>query len=297
MRSSCSSRVRMWGGRRPRSPSASRSASVKAVPLLSRGSWSSAAASGRVSRFGSCGSLIGQGGRGGPRGTSRGGNVSEGEPRCVAVGSPLALSRHPIPSMTQRLLPPRPERPAPRLQVGSTPSVSSIPSELYRDAGRRVQIAARAFLGIWVVVLVVSNLTHGFTPEWYRHSGWYMYGNYIYAAGIALALAALAMARFCEGRPERTTRLGLALLVGTSALIAFGNQWGEMPGGAGVSWAAAIVLLYPAIVPVSMREMLIAGAIACSWDLLFRLLAEAIGASPAPSGTEWVWLVVPNAMC
>src|SRR5436309_12824918 len=100
--------------------------------------------------------------------------------------------------MTNRMPPPRPERPAPQLQVGSTPAISSIPSELYRDAGRRVQIAARAFLAIWVVVLVVSNLTHGFTPPWYQHTAWYQYGNYIHSAGIALALAALALAHFCE---------------------------------------------------------------------------------------------------
>src|SRR5260221_5826925 len=199
--------------------------------------------------------------------------------------------------MTHRLFPPRPERPAPRLHVGSTPSVSSIPSELYRDAGRRVQIAGRAFLGIWVVVLVVSNLARGFAPEWYQHSAWYIYGNYIPLAGIALALAALALARICLNHPERTTRLGLTLLVGTSALIAFGNQWGEMPSGAGVSWAAAIVLLYPAIVPVSVREMLIAATIACSWDPLLRLLAQSVGGARVISLTEWVWLVVPNAMC
>jgi serine/threonine-protein kinase len=160
-----------------------------------------------------------------------------------------------------------------------------------------VKIAARAFLAIWVVVLVVSNLTHGFTPEWYQHSAWYRYGNYIHLTGIAMALAALALARYCEGNPARTTRLGLTLLVGTSALIAFGNQWGDMPSGAGVSWAAAIVLLYPAIVPVSVREMLIAGTIACSWDPLLRLLSEAVGPARAMSLTEWIWLVVPNAMC
>jgi eukaryotic-like serine/threonine-protein kinase len=199
--------------------------------------------------------------------------------------------------MTDHQLPPRPQRPAPRLQVGSTPSASSIPSELYRDAQRRVQIAARAFLAIWVVVLVVSNITRGLTPEAYQFSGWYRYGNLIYAGGIALALAALAMVRSCAGHPTRTTRLGLTLLVGTSALIGFGNQWGEMPGGAGVSWAAAIVLLYPAIVPVSEREMLVAGTIACSWDPLFRLLAQSLGGARAISLTEWVWLVVPNAMC
>src|SRR5439155_10618094 len=209
----------------------------------------------------------------------------------------LGLSRDPILPMTNRMPPPRPERPAPQLQVGSTPAISSIPSELYRDAGRRVQVAARVFLAIWVVVLVVSNLTRRFTPEAYQFSGWYRYGNVIYAAGIALALAALALAHFCEGNPARTTRLGLTLLVGTSALIAFGNQWGEMPNGAGVSWAAAIVLLYPAIVPVSVREMLIAGTIACSWDPLLRLLAESVGGARVISLTEWVWLVVPNAMC
>ena len=160
-----------------------------------------------------------------------------------------------------------------------------------------MQIAARAFLAIWVVVLVVSNLTHGFTPEWYQHSAWYRYGNYIHLTGIALALTALALARYCDGDPARTTRLGLTLLVGTSALIAFGNQWGDMPSGAGVSWAAAITLLYPAIVPVSVREMLIAGTIACSWDPLLRLVAEAVGPARAMSLTEWIWLVVPNAMC
>ena len=42
-RATCSSWVFGWCGRRPRRPSASRSASVNAVPLLSEGSRSSAA--------------------------------------------------------------------------------------------------------------------------------------------------------------------------------------------------------------------------------------------------------------
>ena len=199
--------------------------------------------------------------------------------------------------MTAPKAPPRPERPALQLLDTSAPGPSSIPSELYRDAGRRVEIAARAFIALWLVAMVASNITNRFAPVLYQMGGWYRYVNYICTAGIAFALAAALLARSCKEDPVRITRLGLTLLVGTSALIAFGNQWGEMSNGPGVSWAAAIVLIYPAIVPVSPREMLIAGTIACSWDPLFHLLAQSAGVSRALDWTEWVWLVVPNAMC
>ena len=190
-----------------------------------------------------------------------------------------------------------PRRPAPRLVAGSAPGPASIPSELYREAGRRVQIASRAFAATWLVILVVNHLTSRFSNEWFRGTGWYRYGNYINSIGVVLSLVGALLAHYCEDRPDRITRLGLSLLVATSALIAFGNQWGTPVAGPGVSWAAAIVLFYPAIVPVTARQMLVAGALACAWDPLFRFLAESAGLSRSLTATEWIWLIMPNMIC
>ena len=188
-------------------------------------------------------------------------------------------------------------RPAPRLVDRSAPGPASIPSELYREAGRRVQIASRAFAATWFVTLVASLLTHRYTPEWYQTTGWYRYGKLIHVTGIVSSLLGALLARYCEDKPDRITRLGLGLLVVTTALIGFGNQWGEPEIGTGLSWAAALVLFFPAIVPVTPRQMLVGGALACAWDPLFRLLAESAGISRSLTGTEWIWLIIPNAIC
>jgi serine/threonine-protein kinase len=66
--------------------------------------------------------------------------------------------------------------------------------------------------------------------------------------------------------------------------------------GPGVSWVVPVVLLFPAIVPVTPLQMLVAGGIACSFDPLFHLAAMQAGVSPHESAADFFWHVFPNAI-
>ncbi len=179
----------------------------------------------------------------------------------------------------------------------SGPTTTSVPSELYHQAARRVELAGWVFFAVWGLFLVATIFTMDYSPAWFRATGWYRWQYYVLPLGVVTSLLAILLARRCEGDARQVIRLGLGFMIANAALIAFPNQWGSTSHlGPGVSWVVPVVLLFPAIVPVTPRQMLIAGGFACSLDPLFHLVAQSVGAAPILGAADWFWMILPNAV-
>jgi serine/threonine-protein kinase len=174
-------------------------------------------------------------------------------------------------------------------KVPAGAATATLPPDLLARAGDRVRIAALAFGGVWLIALILMNplarLLQGHRIE---TGAWPMPGNAIAASGLALSLAFAFLARRLQDRPVLVLNLGLGYEVVTAALFALIGNWVFNPRP-GLTWAAVVVLLYPAIAPAGIRKTTAASFIAVSMGPLFYLVSHLRGTAPALPAIDLIW--------
>ena len=152
-----------------------------------------------------------------------------------------------------------------------TGGASTLPPDLLAKAADRVRIAALAFATAWVVALLVLNpfarLTTGLRAT---GGGWPMPGNALGGIAIVLSLALAFAAPRLRHRPNLVINLGLGYEIVLAGIFAVLYNWTYDPRIT-ISWAAVVVLVYPAIAPASPRKILITSIIASLLDPSLRL--------------------------
>ncbi|HSR14808.1 MAG TPA: serine/threonine-protein kinase, partial [Gemmatimonadales bacterium] len=152
---------------------------------------------------------------------------------------------------------------------------ATLPPDLLAKAGDRVRIAALAFAGVWAVALVVLNpFSRLLTGLRATGGAWPMPGNALGITAIALSLALAWGAPRLRHRPNLVINLGLAYEVAMAAIFAVLFNW-EYTERITISWAAVVILVYPAIAPASPRKILVTSIIAGLFDPVLRLAAFA----------------------
>jgi serine/threonine-protein kinase len=173
-----------------------------------------------------------------------------------------------------------------------------MPSDLLEQTCKRVGIAALVFAAIWAWVLVMNNLAWRLFETVPEHVGaWTGFGNPIATIGLGLSLGMVFVAGRLHHEPEKLLDVGLAFAIATAALVGALNWWIAVPPGPGVSWICVIIILYPAIVPASVRKILLASLIAASMDPLWFWIGNLRGIEYGLGGYELLWSFVPNYVC
>ncbi len=148
----------------------------------------------------------------------------------------------------------------------------SLPADLVREAGRRLEVLSLRLAAAYGVVLVLVGL--------FRTSGPYAMPrlaahNAVSTAMIVVSMAVAWLARSGRLRPARLLDVGLAYEV----VVAFGISMGDnlTPVSAqrpleDISWLCVWIVLFPVAVPASPRRVLLASlAAASTWPLAFAI--------------------------
>lgn len=155
--------------------------------------------------------------------------------------------------------------------VAGTGGPSTLPPDLLAKAADRVRIAALAFAAAWVIALLVLNpfsrLTTGLRAT---GGGWPMPGNALGGIALALSLALAFAAPRLRHRPHLVINLGLGYEIVLAGIFAVLYNWEYNPR-VSISWAAVVILVYPAIAPASTRKILVTSIVACLLDPALRL--------------------------
>ncbi len=178
---------------------------------------------------------------------------------------------------------------------------TNIPAEILGSAIGRVRIAALISASIWALVLVFNVVLPQVGLKFEGAAGWPA-PNWIYAAiGIVGSLALAYAAGRLRDKPNLVLDLGLGLEVFTAALIGLILAYEFSPHAARISWAAVVILVYPAIAPSRPRRALAAGLLAASMDGLGILVSVLLGHDQHAWTREFtgevVWSMVPNYVC
>ncbi len=183
----------------------------------------------------------------------------------------------------------------------TTPAGSGMrwmPSDILEQTCKRVGIASFVFAGIWAWVLVMNNAVwrlFGEPPS--QVEQWTSFGNPIAIVGLLLSLGMVFAAGRLHHEPEKLLDVGLAFEVASAGLVGALNWWVPIQGGVGVSWICVIIIFYPAIVPASLRKILVASLIAASMDPLWYLIGLQRGVQYGLDGYSLLWAFTPNYVC
>jgi len=150
---------------------------------------------------------------------------------------------------------------------------STLPPDLLARAADRVRIAALAFAAVWVVALIVLNpFSRLLTGIRASAGAWPMPGNALGAAAVVLSLLLAWVAPRLHHRPHLVINLGLGYEIVMAAIFAVLFNW-EYSERITLSWAAVVILVYPAIAPASPRKILVTSIVAGLFDPVLRLVA------------------------
>jgi serine/threonine-protein kinase len=173
-----------------------------------------------------------------------------------------------------------------------------MPSDLLEQTCKRVGVAALVFAAIWAWVLVMNNVAWRLFDTVPDHVGeWGAFSNPIAFIGLVISLGMVFIAGRLHHEPEKLLDVGLGFEVATAALVGATNWWMAVPSSMGVSWICVIIIFYPAIVPASIRKILIASVIAASMDPLWYIVGTLRGVEYGLSGFELLWSFMPNYVC
>ncbi len=178
---------------------------------------------------------------------------------------------------------PNPDLIGPRLR--STPAPLSrrraIPNDLLREACTRLRVMSLLGATLWVLGpaayhLALRAMTHG-DPAWLRLQP--MDG--IAAASVGISLALALYTRNPERDPQFMLDLGLGYMVVMALAIGISWHWGPIPKDwpvqPTITWLGVLVLIFPAIVPITPAKTLVASVIAVSMSPIGMLIAKARG--------------------
>jgi eukaryotic-like serine/threonine-protein kinase len=173
----------------------------------------------------------------------------------------------------------------PETPAGLTSSAGryrELPTDLLRQASRRLQILALVGATLWTLGPglghVALYLTNPEDPRWAQFGP----TDFISAFGVLVSLALFLYLRVKDHDPAFVIDLALGYMVTCAALIGLMMHWGP-PGGSPldtspmISWTAAIILMFAALMPAPPWKMLLAGLVAASMDPISMLILQARG--------------------
>ena len=165
----------------------------------------------------------------------------------------------------------------------TTPSLSrghrrALPTDLLRDASRRLGVMALVAAALWTLAtalghLAVRSMSHG-NAQWLRLG----VPDAIAATSVVASLALYFYTRRPNHDPRRILDLGLAYMVLTAVDLGLVFHWNTMPAeriiAPEISWIGAVVLMFAAIVPSTPVKTAVAGLVAVSMNPAAMLLAR-----------------------
>ena len=186
--------------------------------------------------------------------------------------------------------------------ISSEGGARALPMDLLQQASRRFRLICLLGIALWAVNLFIFRVV---APA----LGW-MGREEIDAGKIDIVVAVLVaisaflyfLSRIGEKDPHRLLNVGLAYQVVTCAAIAYVNHFAiQTPGDEhGISWAAIIILIFPAVLPTVPRYTAIAAILAALMDPVFSLAWQAQSGQPQPMGPvvgTALFLHAPNFIC
>ncbi|HMV32946.1 MAG TPA: serine/threonine-protein kinase, partial [Gemmatimonadales bacterium] len=200
-------------------------------------------------------------------------------------------------SMTgPRLLRHRASTPAHSLAAGA--SAQSLPGDLLLQTCRRVYAVGLVSGALWTVSLVINSLMGrlGGRPA-VLEAIWPWPGVPIALLGIALAASLSWLARRLRHRPQLLLDLSAGYLVLNCLLTGILTQWLPPAITPRVSWLCILILIYPAIVPMSPRRTLLVAAVAASMEPLALGISALRGVPVDTSLVYLMWSFLPSYLC
>jgi serine/threonine-protein kinase len=182
---------------------------------------------------------------------------------------------------------PKPHRigPAARNTPGATPRASTtagtLPTDLLREASRRLGIMSLLGAVLWFVGTVLGHVAVGAMSN--GAVSWHALEvtDAVALSSIVLSLALFAYTRRGNREPGFILDLGLGYLVLTAFALGLMFHWnsGTSLGSIQpyISWIGTIVLVFAAIVPNAPMKIFIASAVAVSMNPIAMLIARARG--------------------
>ena len=165
-----------------------------------------------------------------------------------------------------------------RKQRGRT---RELPKDLLREASLRLGIMSLLGAVLWVVGVTLGHLA---ARSLYPDSSRWRELDITDGIGLVSVIVSLGLYAFIHRRdrdPKFILNLGLAYMVYIALAIATVFHIGDFPAARvlypEISWVAAVVLIFAAIVPTPPTKMLIVGLIAVSMNPLAMIIAKAHG--------------------
>ena len=176
----------------------------------------------------------------------------------------------------------------------------ALPTDLLRDASRRLGILSLVVGGLWILATILWHIalramTHG-------DARWLQLGvpDLIALVAAAASVGLYVYTRRSESDPRRILDLGLGYLVLTAIAIGMVFHWEPMqmngPIKPEISWLGAMVLIFAALVPSTPGKTLVASLIAVSMNPVSMLIARARGTWPFESPTDAVLMHYPDLL-
>jgi hypothetical protein len=187
-------------------------------------------------------------------------------------------------------------------QLRSTPSdveptTPSIPDDILADAVRRLRLICLVWMVLWAIAIVFNYF---YTP-WLdlpvsQFVIWSTAAD-VLAVGCILvsALVYYYAPRACR-RPKTFFNVAIAYEVVLALAIGVINQWEPKVLVGRLSWICALILLYPMLVPIPARKVLVASLLAASMDPVGLLVARLRGLE-LPTFSTLLWAYLPNYVC
>src|SRR3954466_7037255 len=156
------------------------------------------------------------------------------------------------------------------------------PTDLLRQASRRLQILALVGGSLWVLGPAFGHLALALTQP--NDPRWAEFGaiDRIAALGVAISLVVFLYTRIRERNPRFVMDLALVYMVACAACIGLMIHWGPpsatpMDPTPMITWTAPVILMFAALMPTPPWKMAVAGLVAASMDSLGMITAQAEG--------------------
>jgi hypothetical protein len=160
---------------------------------------------------------------------------------------------------------------------------------------QRVWAASLAFAALWAFALIMNNVVArilGVTMLYYPV--WPMPGNLIAGIGLAASLLMAYLARVKGFRQQLLLDLGSGYLVLTSLLVGFIEQWEPHVTQPSPSWIIVGIVVYPSIVPNTVRKTLFTGLLAASMGPLALWISTLRGQEVNATLFNYLWAFLPQ---
>jgi hypothetical protein len=184
--------------------------------------------------------------------------------------------------------------------VGRSPGARQpLPEDLLREAAQRLGILCLAIAALWAVEFALVHLILPLpgtleASQLELHERWVPVFDTVGGATFLLSLALFWYTRRSRRSPQFL--LDLALVYEVLIALSIGLLDYAVGTPAGVSWIAAIILLFPSIIPSPPWKTLLAALLAASMDPVAALFWKSTGVA-VPSFPAVMILAVPNYLC